>query len=136
MDRGLAPCETVLQCQSFLPADFYEASWEVGRLVMAPQYRAGPDVLRRCLFLTLVHLIQTTEIRNVFAVCTPLLSRLYRRFGCSVIVKDACEGPSGALSLIHGKVAPVLLALAGSDADRSLALRELELAEQQAMAFA
>lgn len=131
MDRGLAPCETVLQRQSFLPAHFYEASWEVGRLVLASQYRSGPEALKRCLFLTLVHLIQTTDIKNVFAVCAPLLSRLYRRFGCSVLVKDACEGPAGMLSLIHGKVPVVLLALAGTEAEKSLAQRELGLAEKR-----
>jgi N-acyl-L-homoserine lactone synthetase len=129
MDRGLAPCETLLQGQSLLPAHCYEGSWEVGRLVLAPEYRSGPEALGKCLFLTLMHLVQTTNIRNVFAVCTPLLSRLYRRFGCSVIVKDACEGPTEKLSLIHGKASSVLLALAGNDAERSLA--ELQLARRK-----
>jgi len=133
MDRGLAPCEAVLQRQSFLPAHFYDASWEVGRLVLAPQYRSGPEALKRCLFLTLVHLIQTTDIKNVFAVCAPLLSRLYRRFGCAVIVKDACEGSAGMLSLIHGKVCGVLLALAGTQAEKSLAERVLACAQTRVL---
>ncbi len=128
MDRGLAPCEDLLQGQSLVPADFYEGSWEVGRLVLAPEYRTGPEALRRCLFLTLMHLVRTTDIRNVFAVCSPLLSRLYRRFGCSVIVKDICEGPAEKLSLIHGKVSTVLLALAGEGADRQLAQAQLAAA--------
>lgn len=125
MDRGLAPCEAVLQRQSLLPAHYYEASWEVGRLVLAPQYRSGPEVLKKCLFLTLVHLIRTREIRNVFAVCNPILARLYRRLGCCVLVKDAFEGPTQSLSLIHGKVTAVLLALAGNPAEKELAEREL-----------
>jgi N-acyl-L-homoserine lactone synthetase len=126
MDRGLAPCEGLLHGESLIPADYYDGSWEVGRLVLDPRYRSGPEALRRCLFLTLMHLVQTTNIRNVFAVCTPLLSRLYRRFGCSVIVKDACHGAQENLSLIHGKVSTVLLALSADDADRSQA--ELQLA--------
>lgn len=125
MDRGLAPCEGLLHGQSLLPADCYEGSWEVGRLVLDPRYRSGPEALRRCLFLTLMHLVQTTNIRNVFAVCTPLLSRLYRRFGCSVVVKDACQGAQDKLSLIHGKVSTVLLALSADDADRLQAQLQL-----------
>lgn len=125
MDRGLAPCEVLLQGQSLVPSDYHDGSWEVGRLVLDPRYRSGPEALRRCLFLTLMHLVQTTNIGNVFAVCTPLLSRLYRRFGCSVIVKDACQGAQESLSLIHGKVSTVLLALSANDADRSQAERQL-----------
>jgi len=133
MDRGLAPCEKVLEQHALLPADFYEASWEVGRLVLAPQYRTGPEALKRCLFLTLVHLIRTTNINNVFAVCSPLLSRLYRRFGCTVIVKDACEGADGTLSIIHGRVSDVLVALATTNAEKSWAANELRLAGKQLM---
>ena len=78
MDQGLAPCEALLDGQSVLPAHCYNASWEVGRLVLAPEYRAGPEVLKRCLFVTLLHLLRTTEIENVFAVCTPVLSASQR----------------------------------------------------------
>lgn len=91
------------------------AAWEVGRLVVAPQYRAGPEALRRCLFLTLAHLLDYLEVENLFATCTPLLGRLYRRFGFSVLRKDAFEGEDGSYSLIHGDVATVFRALAGSE---------------------
>lgn len=124
MDQGLAPCEALLERQSLLPADCYQASWEVGRLVLAPQFRSGPEALKRCLFLTLLYLVRTRDIRNLFATCTPLLSRLYRRFAFSVVVKDACGGPE-PFSLIHGRVPAVLLALAGTPAERLLAEREL-----------
>lgn len=125
MTQGLAPCEAILDGQSLLPAHCYDASWEVGRLVLAPEYRAGPEVLKRCLFVTLIHLLRTTRIENVFAVCTPVLARLYRRLGCSVIMKDACEGADGALSLMHGKASAVLLALAGNEEEKLLAQCEL-----------
>lgn len=125
MNQGLAPCEAILQRQSLLPADFYKASWEVGRLVLAPEYRSGPEALKRCLFLTLLYLVRTRDIKNLFATCNPVLGRLYRRFGFSAIVKNASEEPSGSFSLIHGPVPAVLLALAGSDTERSLAEREL-----------
>ncbi|MBC7467710.1 MAG: hypothetical protein H7322_00155 [Ramlibacter sp.] len=125
MNQGLAPCEAILDGQSLLPAHCYEASWEVGRLVLAPEYRAGAEVLKRCLFVTLLHLLRTTQIENVFAVCTPVLARLYRRLGCSVIIKDACEGTEGELSLIHGKASTVLMALASNEEETLLAQCEL-----------
>jgi hypothetical protein len=125
MNQGLAPCEALLDGQSLLPAHCYDASWEVGRLVLAPEYRAGPEVLKRCLFVTLMHLLRTTQIENVFAVCTPILARLYRRLGCSVIMKDACAGADGSLSLIHGKASDVLLALASNEEEKLLAQCQL-----------
>lgn len=125
MNQGLAPCEALLDGKSLLPAHCYDASWEVGRLVLAPQYRAGPEVLKRCLFVTLMHLLRTTQIDNVFAVCTPVLARLYRRLGCSVIIKDACDGSDGSLSLIHGKASAVLLALATNEEEKLIAQFQL-----------
>lgn len=125
MDRGLAPCEALLAKQSLLAERHYEAAWEVGRLVLSPRYRSGPEALKRCLFLTLVDLLRKYEIRNLYASCSPVLSRLYRRFGFKVMVKDACEQPDGSYSLIHGEVPEVLMALAGSDAERELATTEL-----------
>lgn len=130
MNQGLAPCEALLDGQSLLPAHCYEASWEVGRLVLAPDYRAGPEVLKRCLFVTLMHLLRTTEIDNVFAVCTPILARLYRRLGCSVVMKDACSGAGESLSLIHGKASGVLMALASNEEEKLLAQCQLALVRQ------
>ena len=125
MTGGLTPCESLLQRQSLLSAQYYEDSWEVGRLVLAPQYRSGPESLKRCLFLTLLHLVQTTGIKNLFASCSPLLARLYRRFGFSVLVKDACKSGDESYCLIHGDVASVLRALAGSDSEKAQAERAL-----------
>lgn len=125
MNQGLAPCEALLQRQSLLPAHFYEASWEVGRLVLAPHYRSGPEALKRCLFLTLLYLVRSRDIRNLFATCNPVLGRLYRRFGFAVMVKDACGDSAETFSLIHGQVHMVLRALAGNETERSLAEHEL-----------
>ena len=136
MDRGLAPCEAVLQGQSLLPGHYYEGSWEVGRLVLAPQYRAGPEALKRCLFIALLYLVRNTEIANLFATCSPILGRLYRRFGFSVLVKNACEASDETYSLIHGDVPTVLRALAGTDAERELAEEELAILSAPSRAYA
>lgn len=109
MNQGLAPCEAVLDRQPDLPEGIRRHSWEVGRLVLAPQYRAGPELLRRCLALTLLHMVDKVPVENIFASCKPVLARLYRRFGYSVLVRDVA-GSAGdePYSLIHGH-APVVV---------------------------
>lgn len=125
MGLGLAPCEALLRQQRDFSLDDYENSWEVGRLVLASQCRSAPEALKRCLFLTFMCLAKETSGMNFFASCTPLLSRLYRRFGFSVLVKDACSGVADSYSLIHGRMPTILLALAGSSAERAQAEPEL-----------
>ena len=59
-----------------------------------------------------------------FASCTPVLSRLYRRFGFSVIANDVrVPGEEKPYHLIQAPVADVLEAAASNDAERSLARR-------------
>jgi hypothetical protein len=126
MNQGLAPCESLAQRHGIAP-ELRTQSWEVGRLVLAPEYRSGPDSLRRCLFLTLVYLIEHTNVENFFASCTPLLSRLYRRFGFNVIVREASHGPDGTYSLIHGSVHSVLRGLASNESEVRMAEEILAL---------
>ena len=109
MNQGLAPCDKVLDRQVDLPLGIPDDAWEVGRLVLAEEYRAGPELLRRCLALTLQYMIERVQVQNIFASCKPVLARLYRRFGYSVIVKDvAADAGSEPYSLIHG-FAPVVI---------------------------
>jgi hypothetical protein len=128
MTQGLAPCEKLVERHD-IPEELLTESWEVGRLVLGPQYRSGPESLKRCLFLTLVHLIEHTEVENLFASCTPLLSRLYRRFGFNVLVKDASTDADGSYSLIHGTVPGVLRALAHTPEEKEMAEDILSLRE-------
>lgn len=116
---GLAPSED-LPCLPSEPADLASA-WEVGRLVLEESYRCGPEALKRCLFLTLAHLVRTVPIANLFATCSPLLARLYRRFGFAVVAPDAVRTEEGAYWLIHGRVPDVLLGLAGSAEEERVA---------------
>ena len=126
MGLGLAPCEALLRRQPDFAIEDYEDSWEVGRLVHAPQYRSAPEALKQYLFLTFMCLARDTPAKNFFASCSPLLSRLYRRFGFSVLVRDACGNSGGAYSLIHGRLPEVLLALAGNALERAEAEAVLE----------
>jgi hypothetical protein len=133
MDQGLAPCEEILRRQSPLPAHCREGSWEVGRLVLSPEYRSGAEALKRCLVLTFHYLVRTTNIQNGFAMCSPVLSRLYRRFGFSVLAKDAWQDAAGSMSLIHGSVAAVLQAMTGDDGQMWPRPRESAWAGQMGM---
>lgn len=96
--------------------DVYAEGWEVGRLVLAPEYRTKPEVLKTCFFLTLMRFIELTPSANFLATCNPILSRLYRRFGFSVLIKDALQKEGESYSLIHGNVASVRLAVSASAA--------------------
>jgi len=120
MNQGLAPCEQLVGRHG-VDDTLCSSAWEVGRLVLAPRYRSGPEALKRCLYLTLVYLLEHTEVENLFASCTPVLSRLYRRFGFNVVVKDASCDSEGTYSLIHGTVPGVLRALAGTELERHAA---------------
>jgi N-acyl-L-homoserine lactone synthetase len=126
MNRGLAPCDKLVR-QHAIPESLLDESWEVGRLVLDPHYRSGFDSLKRLLFLSLVDILDHHPIDNLFASCTPVLSRLYRRFGFSVLVKDASQDAEGTYSLIHGHVPEVLRALAANAEERAQVERILAL---------
>ena len=79
--------------------------------MLAPEYRSNGEVLKTCLMLTLVGFLRVTDRANAFATCTPVLGRLYRRFGFSVVLKEAaCKGGE-AYSMIHGTVDSVRQAI-------------------------
>jgi predicted GNAT family N-acyltransferase len=96
-------------------------AWEVGRLVMAPEFRSGPDFLKQCLSLALVFLCSNAQVENLHASCSHVLSRLYRRFGFAVLAKDIpLPGTEKTYTVIHGHVSQVSKALAiHSDAGQS-----------------
>jgi predicted GNAT family N-acyltransferase len=96
-------------------AELWRDSWEVGRLVLAPEYRSGQELLKRCLFLALQNLCSSTKVGSLLASCSHVLSRLYRRFAFVVIEKAvALEGTEKIYSLIHGCPQMVMAALGDS----------------------
>lgn len=114
MQKGLTLLEKLVQQHGVDEADL-DNSWEFGRLVVHPSYRSGPDLVRRCVFLGAHCLFQHTDARNIFASCTPVLARLYRRFGFSVLANDvAVDGAGKSFAVIHARVPDVLAACAGA----------------------
>lgn len=91
--------------------------WEVGRLVLAPEYRSNAEVLKTCLMLTFIQFLEVTPRANAYATCTPVLGRLYRRFGFQVVVKEAAQKGGEPYSLIHGTVESVRQAILAARAE-------------------
>ena len=87
--------------------------WEVGRLVLAPEYRTAVDALRHCLHLSLDYGNRTSRVDHLYATCTHVLRRLYRRFGFSVIAREVpLAGTSKVYTLIRGSSHAVASGLA------------------------
>ena len=82
--------------------------WEVGRLVLAPAYRTDVDALRHCLHIALKYACAATHVEHLFATCTHVLSRLYRRFGFAVVAREVpLAGTSKSYTLIRGGSAQI-----------------------------
>jgi N-acyl-L-homoserine lactone synthetase len=62
------------------PAILGPDSWEVGRLVMAPEHRRA-DLLTPLLRLSLMELMRREPVRHMHGSCLMRMTRLYRRFG-------------------------------------------------------
>jgi hypothetical protein len=94
-----------------IPSALRLNGWEVGRLVLAPEYRTTPEILKSCFFMILEQFAERHPTAKFFASCSPLLARLYRRFGFSMLLKDACASGDEVFSLIHGDVDSVAAAV-------------------------
>jgi hypothetical protein len=91
-------------------------NWDSGRLVLATGYRYGNDFLAYCLFLALQHLMKHESVEYLFASCSHVLSRLYRRFGFEVIEKNVhLLGINKEYTLICGDAMIVLETLGGKN---------------------
>jgi len=84
-------------------------SWEVGRVIMAPEER-HPDLLLQCLGLALTEFMRTQDVRHFHATTTLPMARLWRRVGMRTVLTTA--GASGnRYALVHGRVLDVAAAL-------------------------
>ncbi len=123
MGKGLSPVEGLLR-ERGAAALATKGNWEFGRLVLDPAYRSGPELLNKCIFLAVAHLASEFHCNYAFASCTPVLSRLYRRFGFSVIANDVrVPGEDKPYHLIQAAISDVLEAAASNDAERHVARR-------------
>jgi hypothetical protein len=83
--------------------------WEVGRLIVAPEDRE-PKLLSRCLALALTELVRLKEVHHFYAIATPSMARLWRRFGMRIAT--LLRGASGTpYALVCGAASDVARAL-------------------------
>lgn len=119
MRHGLTLAEKLLHQVMPDAGDMLDDSWEMGRLVIDPEFRGGPESLKRCLLLALSFLHEMARVANLHAACTPALGRLYHRFGFEVVAREVpLHGTPKAYTLIHGPFMRVLGALSGWDDQR------------------
>ncbi len=104
MGYGLTLTETLLeQMGPQAPMVVGPGDWEIGRLVLAPAHRTDVDALRHCLYLALEYVRTQDRIDRLFASCTHVLSRLYRRFTFQAFARDVpLQGTSKTYTLIMG----------------------------------
>ena len=116
MRYGLTLAEKLLLQVFPDPGQMLDDSWEMGRLVISPEFRSGQEALRRCLLLSLSFVHDIAPIANLHATCTPALARLYRRNGFEVIATDVpLHGTAKTYTLIHGPFSRVMASLGGCD---------------------
>jgi predicted GNAT family N-acyltransferase len=113
MGHGLTLTETLLPELSAVAPKVGLEDWEVGRLVLAPEFRADVDALRHCLYLALEYTRQHTQVGTLYAACTHVLSRLYRRFSFNAFARDVpLRGTPKTYTMISGPFDEVGRALA------------------------
>ena len=89
--------------------------WEIGRLVLDKDNR-GQKILVKCLCLTAKWLIDNSDVQYIFASCSHVMSRIYRRFGFKVIGNDlSMENSSKKYNGIFGHLPEVLKILEDLD---------------------
>jgi len=115
MGHELTLTETLMTQHPSLEVPLGGGCWEVGRLVLLPEYRTDVDALRHCLHIALQYACAHTQVDSLHATCTHVLSRLYRRFGFVAFARDVLLlGTEKTYTLIQGSSPRVLTALSGA----------------------
>lgn len=84
-------------------------SWECGRVVVAPEDRHA-DVLGQCFSLALMEITRTRRVERFYAIATPIVARLWRRYGMQEAA--TIHGASGSeYRVVQGRVIDVAAAL-------------------------
>lgn len=107
--HGMTAAERLHKNRSVGIAAFGRHSWEVGRIIMAPEDR-DPALLPRCLGLALTELLKQERPQHLHASVTLPMARLWRRFGMRTAA--TVEGVSGArYALVEGEVEAISTSL-------------------------
>lgn len=103
MGYGLTLTETLVKQLTAGVPTLGAGDWEVGRLVLAPAYRSDVDHLGHYLRMALGYVREHDDVEGLFAACTHVLGRLYRRYGFQSYARDVpLPGTSKTYTLIRG----------------------------------
>jgi N-acyl-L-homoserine lactone synthetase len=117
MGHGLTLTEELFPQLGATAPRLDQGDWEVGRLVVAPDYRSDVDTLRECMQRSLVYGCGQARVSRLFATCTHVLGRLYRRFGFTAFARDVPLRDTGkTYTMISGDAAAVARGLSGEPA--------------------
>ncbi len=106
---GITAAERLRTHRSVGASTFGSHSWEVGRIIMAPEDR-DPALLPRCLRLGLTELLKQVRPKYLHASVTLPMARLWRRFGMQTAA--TVSGVSGArYALVEGDVGEIAATL-------------------------
>ena len=116
LGHGLTLTEQLLASLGRPVPDARRGEWEVGRLALAPDVRGDVELLRHCLQIGMEHVCREARVEGLYATCSHALSRLYRRFGYSVIEREvSLPGTEKVYTLIRGDARTVLAAVGASN---------------------
>ncbi|QHE87583.1 N-acyl amino acid synthase FeeM domain-containing protein [Hydrogenophaga sp. BPS33] len=114
--HGVTLAEKAWAGETRSKAAFGASSWEVGRLIVAPEHRSMAT-LQACVALSVQELLKTNDVQYLHASCSPLLARLYRCFG--FVTDKVFQSGSGMQHvLIHALVADMARVLGFAPAQR------------------
>lgn len=107
--RGITGLER-LPAEAALPPNIVgRGSWEVGRVVVAPDERHN-DILGQCFSIALMEILRTQVVQRFYAIATPVVARLWRRYGMQLAA--TIHGASGQeYKVVVGAVSEVAAAL-------------------------
>lgn len=108
--RGITGLER-LPAEAALPPNILgQGSWEVGRVVVAPEERHN-DILGQCFSIALMEILRTHVVQRFYAIAaTPVGARLWRRYGMQLAA--TIHGASGQeYKVVVGAVNEVAAAL-------------------------
>ena len=106
---GLTGGERLIDQIGSTPEYIGLGNWEVGRLVVDPEVR-NPELLARCFTLALTELARLRRVNHFYAIATPAMARLWRKFGMQPA--SPIRGKSGtSYVLVRGSLQSVAASL-------------------------
>lgn len=121
--EGLTFMENLFPRESLDFLEDYNNTWEIGRLVLAPDQR-GMSILSDCLQGLSNWLWENSPVDQIFAVAEPALVRLYRKFafGPTGLKQDSAGKKKRSYNVITSALSDVLKSFGTNPQPRDIEL--------------